>query len=66
MPKQKTHKGLKKRVKVTASGKIVGKKAGKGHLLSCKSANRRRNLKKPLIIGGVGVKTLKEMLGKGA
>jgi large subunit ribosomal protein L35 len=65
MPKQKTHKGLKKRVKVTAGGKIVAKKAGKGHLLSCKSSNRRRNLSKPLIIKGVSVKTIKEMLGKG-
>jgi len=65
MPKQKTNKGLKKRVKVSAGGKIRGKKAGKGHLLSSKSANRRRGLKKPLIIGGVTVKTLKEMLGKG-
>ena len=66
MPKQKTHKGLKKRVKVTGGGKIMAKKAGKGHLLSCKSANRRRGLRNPLIITGVTVKTLKEMLGKGA
>jgi large subunit ribosomal protein L35 len=65
MPKQKTHKGLKKRVKVTAGGKLMARKAGKGHLLSCKSANRRRNLRSPLIIKGVTVKTFKEMLGKG-
>ena len=44
MPKQKTHKGLAKRVKVTASGKIKHKKAGTGHLMSHKSGNRCRSL----------------------
>lgn len=63
MPKHKTHKGLKKRVKVTAGGKIRAKKCGMGHLLSGKNANRRRHLKKPLLIKGVVVKTIKEMLG---
>ena len=44
MPKQKTHKGLKKRVKVTAGGKIKHKRAGAGHLMSGKSGNRRRKV----------------------
>ena len=44
MPKQKTHKGLKKRVKITATGKIKHKRAGAGHLMSGKSANRRRKV----------------------
>ena len=44
MPKQKTHKGLKKRVKVTATGKVKRKRAGAGHLMSSKNAKRRRRL----------------------
>ncbi len=44
MPKQKTHKGLAKRVKVTARGKIKVKKAGAGHLMSGKDAKRRRRI----------------------
>ncbi len=44
MPKQKTHKGLKKRVKVTASRKIKHKRSGAGHLMSKKSAKRRRKV----------------------
>ncbi|WP_135255628.1 50S ribosomal protein L35 [Thermus caldilimi] len=32
MPKMKTHKGAKKRVKVTASGKVMAMKTGKRHL----------------------------------
>ncbi len=44
MPKQKTHKGLKKRVKVTANRKIKHKRSGAGHLMSKKSAKRRRKV----------------------
>ena len=44
MPKQKTHKGLKKRVKVTASGKVKHKRTGGGHLMSGKSSKRRRRI----------------------
>jgi large subunit ribosomal protein L35 len=47
MPKLKTHKGLAKRVKITASGKIKHKRAGMGHLMSGKSAKRRRRLNSP-------------------
>jgi len=42
MPKQKTHKGLAKRVKVTARGKIKRYRAGGGHLMGHKSGNRCR------------------------
>ena len=45
MPKQKTHKGLAKRVKITGRGKIKRKKAGSGHLMSGKSGGRRRSLR---------------------
>ncbi len=45
MPKIKTHKGIKKRVKVTATGKVKFHKHNKGHLQSNKSGNRRRRLR---------------------
>ena len=63
MPKHKTHKGLKKRVKVTARGKIKAHKSYAGHLMSGKNAKRRRRVGKPFIIQGVAVERLKEMLG---
>ena len=44
MGKQKVHKGLKKRIKVTGTGKINRKKAFKGHLMSSKTSKRRRQL----------------------
>jgi len=44
MPKQKTHKGLKKRVRVTATGKIKHKKSGAGHLMSRKNSKLRKRV----------------------
>ncbi|MDD3420599.1 MAG: 50S ribosomal protein L35 [Candidatus Gastranaerophilales bacterium] len=44
MPKMKTHKSGAKRYKVTGSGKIMRRHAGIGHLLSNKSASRKRKL----------------------
>ena len=46
MPKMKTHKGLAKRVKVSATGKVVYKRSFGGHLMSHKSGNRVRGLRK--------------------
>lgn len=56
MPKQKTHKGMKKRFTVTASGKVKHRKAFRGHKLSHKSAKRRRNLRKDGVIVGACAK----------
>jgi large subunit ribosomal protein L35 len=53
MPKQKTHKGMKKRYKVTASGKIKHRKRGRGHILSSKSPKRKRHLRRDAVVGGV-------------
>ena len=48
----KTHKGIKKRVKVTATGKVKFHKHNKGHLQSNKSGNRRRRLRGTTTITG--------------
>ena len=52
MPKMKTHKGIKKRVKVTARGKVKFHKHNKGHLQSNKSGNRRRRLRRTKTMTG--------------
>jgi len=49
MPKMKTHKGSKKRFRVTASGKLKRRQAGKKHLLSHKSGKRKRHLRGVII-----------------
>lgn len=44
MPKMKTHRASAKRYKVTGSGKLMRRKAGKKHLLVGKSSSRKRRL----------------------
>ncbi|MFY9270774.1 MAG: 50S ribosomal protein L35 [Candidatus Manganitrophaceae bacterium] len=42
--KLKTHRGAAKRFKITGSGKVLRRKAGKRHLLTGKAAKRKRSL----------------------
>jgi len=44
--KLKTHRGARKRFKITATGKLVRMHSGKRHLLGTKPARRMRKLKK--------------------
>ncbi len=62
MPKGKTHKGLKKRVHITAKGKVVFKHPGSGHLMSCKSGDRCRRLRQPAVLTGGMAKMVKTAL----
>ena len=64
MPKIKPHKGLKKRVKITASGKVLRKKANKGHLMSGKTGKRRRRLGRSTTISKADIKNTRRLLGK--
>jgi len=64
MPKQKSHKGLRKRVKITASGKVKHKRAGGGHLMSSKNAKRRRRISTATTLKDVEIKKIKALIGK--
>jgi large subunit ribosomal protein L35 len=46
MPKLKTHKGIKKRFKVSATGKVSHKRCGSSHLMSHKNGKQIRRLRK--------------------
>ena len=50
MPKLKTHKGMKKRFKVSATGKVSHKKCGSSHLMSHKSGAQVRRLRKKVFL----------------
>ncbi len=50
MPKMKTHKGTKKRFKVSATGKVSHKRCGSSHLMSHKSGKQVRRLRKKSIL----------------
>lgn len=66
MPKQKTHKGMSKRFKLTAKGKAKHRKAYRGHLLSGKNGKRKRGLRQDGVIEGAVAKTIADALRSGA
>lgn len=45
MPKMKSRRGAKKRFRVTATGKIKHRRNYKSHILTKKSAKRKRKLR---------------------
>jgi large subunit ribosomal protein L35 len=63
MPKMKTHKASKKRFRVTASGKLKRRQAGKKHLLSHKTGKRKRHLRAPVVADNKFSKKYIEMMG---
>jgi large subunit ribosomal protein L35 len=63
MPKMKTHKGILRRVKLTGKGKIRHRHPNAGHLLSGKSGDRRRRLRKPGVMTGAIAKQMKAAMG---
>ena len=66
MPKpvarRKTKKAVAKRFKVTGSGKVLRAQASRRHLLSSKSAKRKRQLAKNVLVDVTDVARIKENL----
>ncbi len=63
MPKQKRHSAAKKRFKVTATGKLLRRKAMKSHLLSKKSAKRKRSLAQDHPVHPADTRGVRRLLG---
>jgi large subunit ribosomal protein L35 len=64
MPKNKTHSGMKKRIKVTGSGKLLAERAGKRHLLERKSSRITRRLSGTEEVAAVDAPRVKRLLGR--
>jgi large subunit ribosomal protein L35 len=64
MSKNKTHKGTKKRIRVSATGKLMRRRAFGSHLLTKKSANRKRKLRKAAVITAPDSNRLRDLLGR--
>ncbi|CAM9103825.1 unnamed protein product [Chrysoparadoxa australica] len=62
MPKLKTRKAAKKRYKQVGDKKFLRKRAFKGHLLEKKSSDRKRNLRKAIVVNDSDVKAIRRML----
>jgi large subunit ribosomal protein L35 len=63
MPKMKSHKGARKRFKLTGTGKVKRRRAFKSHILTKKTSKRKRRLRRGAIITVRGeAKTIKRLL----
>ncbi len=62
MPKNKSHKGILKRIRISKSGKIRHRSANHKHLSSRKSAKRLRQLRKDPYMSNPDAKRLEKLL----
>ena len=62
MPKQKTHSGAKKRFSLKKSGVIKKNKQNRRHILTKKSKDRKRALKRASYVSNADYKNVKGLL----
>ena len=62
MPKLKTHRGAAKRFNKTGTGKVTHAKAFKQHILTSKSAKRRRDLRGTTLASAADTPRLEKMI----
>ncbi|MDA1317088.1 MAG: 50S ribosomal protein L35 [bacterium] len=61
--KQKTHKGVLKRFKITSTGKVIHRSHHTRHLKSSKSKRQIRSLNQPKQVVGLMARKIKKLLG---
>jgi len=62
MPKLKTHRGAAKRFSLTGTGRVKRSKAYASHILTTKTAKRKRNLRKSTLMDFTNEKAIKKLL----
>lgn len=62
MPKMKSHRGATKRFKKTATGRIKRGQAMKSHILTKKTAKRKRHLRQAAMLAKADEKRVKQLL----
>jgi large subunit ribosomal protein L35 len=63
MPKQKSHRGARKRFRLTGTGKIKRSQAMKRHILTKKTTKRKRKLDRETLVSKGDFKRVKRLLG---
>lgn len=61
MPKMKTKSALKKRIKITATGKVLREQAFRGHLAQNKTTKQKRQLRKTVQMSKSDIKRFKAL-----
>ena len=62
MPKQKTHKGAKKRFKISGGGKVLRHHSMCSHILTKKTTKRKRRLRQQTTVSGKLGRSVAQML----
>jgi large subunit ribosomal protein L35 len=62
MPKMKSHRGAAKRFKATGNGRLKHKQPYHSHILTSKSAKRKRQLRASAILSQAETKSLRRLL----
>ena len=63
MPKMKTHSGAKKRFRITGTGKVMHRQAGKMHLNEHKPSSQTRRLDGDAVVAKGDAKKALKLLG---
>jgi large subunit ribosomal protein L35 len=64
MPKMKTHSGASKRFRLTATGKVMRRRANRQHKFEHKSSRYTRRLEKEVVLAPADAKKIKKLLAK--
>jgi large subunit ribosomal protein L35 len=64
MPKNKTHSGIAKRIKITGTGKLLRQQTGLRHRLEVKSSKETRDLSGTVPVNKADIKRVKKLLGR--
>jgi large subunit ribosomal protein L35 len=62
MPKMKSHRGAAKRFKATGKGRLKHKQPYHSHILTSKTAKRKRQLRASVILSEAETKCLRRLL----
>ena len=62
MPKMKTVKGVKARIKVTGTGKLVAHRPGRRHLLGSKPTKMKRKLRKQRVLSERDARNIRALI----
>ncbi len=65
MPKLKTKKGTKKRIKITKTGKVLIGRANKRHILTSKPKKRKRQAKGTAVLAKADQNRIRNLLPYG-
>jgi large subunit ribosomal protein L35 len=63
MPKAKTKGSVKKRFRISKSGKVLCSKNGRGHGHAPYTGATGRSLRRPMVLEGVWARLIRNMMG---